>query len=133
MTAAHLSLMHDVPMPEALAPGFLLAHVPSVVIALASALGVDLVIVLLAGSGVTAPPESPEQMEEEVAAELARLRNPTKIQPNEGQPSGDDRDQVLRCRYCQSWETRKPTLEQARQSLRGHLAHCKSRAVQKDD
>lgn len=129
MTAAHLSLMHDVSMPEALAPGFLSARVPSVIIALASALGIDLVIVFLAKSGPDAMPESAEQIEEEVAAELARLRKPASVQTeNAPPPVEEDAVQVLRCRHCKSWETRKPTLKQARQSLRGHMAHCKARA-----
>lgn len=133
MTAAHLSLMHDVSMPEALAPSFLAARVPSVTIALASALGIDLVIVFLARSGTTAPADSAEQMEEEVAAELARLGSSKSVQPTHETPSPveEDRGQVLRCGRCESWETRKPTLEQARQSLRGHLAHCKGRSARK--
>lgn len=131
MTAAHLSLMHDVSMPEALAPTFLSARVPSVIIALASALGIDLVIVFLARSTTSTTPESAEQVEEEVAAELARLRRPTSVQAEDAPPSEkEDAVQVLRCRHCKSWETRKPTLKQARQALRGHLAHCRARTGQ---
>lgn len=137
MTAAHLSLMHKETMQAVLELDFLVREIPSVVIALSSALGIDLAILLLSRSVNERPTESStesvESIEREVEAELLRLSHQEiaddeSTGANQQMESDSSRteDVVAVCEYCK-WKTRKPSFLRAQAALRGHWAHCSER------
>ena len=133
MTAAHLSLMHKETMQAVLELDFLVQEIPSLVIALSSALAIDLAILLLARAAEECPADSVEEIEQEVQAELLRLgpqgaEVADSILTIEDFESGAGRseDVVAVCEFCH-WRTRKPSFLRAQAALRGHWAHCSER------